>query len=1085
MKKLSLFFMMLFLSVGTLLAQKTVSGTISDTNGDPLIGASILVKGTNSGTLTDVDGTYSVAVPDGASILVISYTGYVTQEVDISATDRMDIILEEGLELSEIVVTGLGIKREKKALGYAVTTIGSEDINLKPEADVARVLRGKVPGVDISQTSGLAGSGTNVIIRGYSSITGTNQPLFVVDGVPFNSDTNTDRGFTRGGATASSRFLDLDPANIAEVSVLKGLSATVLYGEAGRNGVVLVTTKSGSLDNIPSKMSVTVEQSLYATEAASLPEVQNSWGNGFHNFASGAFSNWGANFHKRTANDGVAEDGTIKHPYDRGNLASVFPEYAGVRYPYKAYDNLTEFFGTGLTSVTSLGISKRLGDASAINFNYSFRNEDGFVPLSNYNKHNFSLGAQTKLDNGIVLNGTFNYITSGKTAPPTSPSFSSNPSGNGSDGASLFSNIFYVPRSVDLFGLDFINPTDNSSVYYRSGNDITNPRWTMINSYDDEVVDRFFSTITISKDITDWLSLSYRVGLDKYNTKSEFAVNKGGGQIPVGALNNRTRSNTILNNDFLANVSTNLTDVITFDAILGFQTRSDSRTTLGTSSTEQLVFGNFQHDNFVNTTAFSFLSEENLLGALASVTLGYNNYLYVNVQGRNDWTSTLEKENRSIFYPSASISWVPSEMFAGMTNSDAINYLKLRLGYGTSAGYPNPYATRGTLASSTKTTTNSSGTVINTNSVSNTIGNPDLKPEQHSELEFGVEGQLFKNRIGFDLSLYNKNSDDLIMNLDLDPSTGYTRTTVNVASIRNRGVELGLNITPVSTKNFNWRLSANYTKNENLIMGLAEGVDQLAFAGYSDLGNFAVAPIEITDEIDVSDYPDGVEIDGKLHFPYGIIKGYVIERTPDGVPIVSSAGLYSDQADIGFLGNPNPNYTLNGGTELSFHGVTLNVLFSYSDGGVIYATTPSTLMGRGILAETDFDRYVPVIAPGVIDNGDGTYRPNDIQITPTQHYWRNGGVFHDEMRTYDATYLKLREVSLTFDLPSSWFNNTPFGSAKLQLAGQNLWFDAFGFPDGANFDPEVQSLGVGNGRGFELMNVPTAKQYGGSLRFTF
>ncbi len=393
MKKLSLLLFMFFCVVSMTFAQRTVTGTITDVGGEALIGANVLMKGSTLGTVTDIDGSYSLSVPDGTTTLVVSYTGFETQEIDITGLSVVDIALAEGQLLDEIVVTGLGIKKSKKALGYAVTTIGASEIQLKPEADVARILRGKVPGVDISQTSGLAGSGTNVIIRGYSSITGTNQPLFVVDGVPFNSDTNTDRGFSRGGATASSRFLDLDPNNISEVSVLKGLSATVLYGEAGRNGVVLITTKNGATGSIDNKMEISIDQSIFATQAASLPELQNSWGNGWQNFASGAFSNWGAHFTERNAEDGVDDLGQINHPYSRANLNDVFPELVDARYDYRAYDNLGQFFETGLTSSTSVSMANRFADGSSVNFNYGYRSEDGFVPLSKYDKHNFGLGA--------------------------------------------------------------------------------------------------------------------------------------------------------------------------------------------------------------------------------------------------------------------------------------------------------------------------------------------------------------------------------------------------------------------------------------------------------------------------------------------------------------------------------------------------------------------------------------------------------------------------------------------------------------------------------------------------------------------
>lgn len=1053
MKKLSLVLTLVLFAIGATMAQRTVSGKVTDTNGVPLIGASVLVKGTTTGTVTDIDGNYSLSVPEGANTLVFSYTGFSTQEVSIGTSNVVDLSMEEAAEqLSEVVVTGLGIRKEKKALGYAVTTLGSKDLELRPEADVARVLRGKVPGVDITQTSGLAGSGTNVIIRGYSSISGTNQPLFVVDGVPFNSDTNNDRNFTSGGAAASSRFLDLDPNSIAEVSVLKGLSATVLYGEAGRNGVILITTKNGNTQNINKKMEITVDQGIFTTSIASIPDDQDAYGNGFHNTASAAFSNWGAPF-DQPGKYGVAADGTILHPYSRSALRDVFPQYQGARYPYKPYDNLQNFFDNGLISNTSINISNRLSNGTSLNFNYGYRDETGFVETSKFAKHNFGLGISTQLTNGLRVNSSFNYVTSDRTSPPTGVSFSSNPTDN-----SLFSNIFYTPRSIDVFGLEYEIPGTNESIFYRGGNDIQHPLWTLYNSREEEELGRFFGNVNLSYDLTDWLSVSYRFGLDQYAQQQQSLVNKGGRQLPDGRMNTSERQNVITDHLFNIAFDTDLSGVLNLSGNAGFNIRRDTRESTFANSSVQFVYGLFQHDNYIEHVNSTTVIEENLLGAFATATLGYKNFLYFNAQARNDWTSTLEKENRSILYPSASISFVPTEAFAGLQESRTLNYLKLRVGYGTSAGYPNPYSTRSILGTSTRVFSTRAGTLLNTNTVDNFFGNPDLAPELHSEIEMGIEGRFFNNRVGLDLSLYNKKSSDLIIDLDLDPSTGFTSTTVNAAEITNRGIEVGLDFTPVQTANFSWTLNGNFTANEPTVDKIADGIDQIPFAGYTNLGNFAI-PGE----------------------PYGIILGQRILRDGNGNKVLASNGRYVSDGEIGVLGDPNPDFNLNGGTTLSWKGLSFNMLWTYQHGGVIYATTPSTLMGRGVLQETDFDRFVPVIAPGVNSEG----QPNRVQITSTDHYWENGGVFQDEHRTYDATFVKLREISLSYALPKNLLNKTPFGNIVITFSGQNVWFDAFGFPDGANFDPEVLSLGVGNGRGFELMNVPTARQYGGSIRLTF
>ena len=1055
MKKLSLVLSLVLFTVGFAMAQRTVSGTITDDGGEPLIGASILVKGTSSGTVTDIDGSYSVELPDGSKILVVSYTGFETREIEVGVSNTLDITMSEGVALDEVVVTGLGIRREKKALGYAVTTLSNDQLELRPEADVARVLRGKVPGVDISATSGLAGSGTNVIIRGYSSITGSNQPLFIVDGVPFNSATSEDRGNLAGGQSSSSRFLDLDPNNIAEVSVLKGLSATVLYGENGRNGVILITTKNGRGGaDLNKKLEVTVDQSFFANQIASLPDDQDAYGNGWQNFASAAFSNWGAPFDQPN-NNGLT-DGTIAHPYDRGALADDLPQYAGARYDYRAYDNLQNFFETGTIANTSINISSQVGNGTSVNFNYGYRNEDGFVPLSNMEKHNFGLGTSTQLGNGLKVNTTFNYVNLDRVAPPAGASTSSNPN----DGASLFSNVFYTPRSVSLFDLEYANPADNSSIYYRGGNDIQHPLWTLNNTQDTEKVGRFFGTVALSYELADWLTANYRVGIDGYNQRKRYSINKGGGQIADGTLQSSERANFIQDHTFNLQYNASLSNDLTLDGILGVNMRRDVLDRTFTNSSEQLVYGLLTHDNFINHNNQSDRQEENLIGAYLTASLGYKNFLYFNVQARNDWTSTLEKDNRSVLYPSASVSFIPTEAFAGLQNNKTLNYLKLRVGYGTSAGYPSPYSTRNILGVTPREFITAGGTVINTNTIDNKFGNPDLMPEIHTEVEFGLEARMFNNRVGIDLSVFDKNSTDLIIDLPLDASTGYEETTINAAEVNNQGIELGLSLTPIRSGDFTLTLNGNFTALETTVEKLADGIDQFAIDqlfAYG-LGSYAIP--------------------GQ---PYGVIQGEQVLRDDNGNLVVSAGGVYQVDPSITVLGDPNPDFNLNGGITMSYKGLTFNALVTYQEGGSIYATLPSTLMGRGILQETDFDRFVPVIAPGVTADGS----PNTFQITPNRHYWENGGVFIDEMRVYDASYVKLREISLSYALPATLLENSPFGKVQFTLSGQNLWFDALGFPDGANFDPEVISTGVGNTRGFELMNVPTSKQIGGSVRLTF
>ena len=1062
MKKLTFLVSIMFLCLGSMMAQTTVSGTISDDAGESLIGASVLAKGTAVGTITDIDGRYTITLPEGVNTLVVSYVGYTETEINVTGPGELNVTMASNSELiDEIVVTGLGIKRDKKALGYGVTTIDAADIQLKPEADVGRILNGKVPGVNIQSTSGLAGSGTNVVIRGYTSITGDNQALFVVDGVPFNSQTNNDRGFSNGSTAASSRFLDLDPNNIAEISVLKGLSATVLYGEAGRNGVILVTTKNGANNEASEDLKINVNQSVFATQVASLPEIQNSYGNGWQNFAAGAFSNWGAPFDQPNKNG--LTDGTIAHPYSRGALNEVLPQYVDARYDYKPYPNLVDFFKTGIFSNTYVSASKRIGTTN-ISVNYGHTSDTGFTlardngeESNELKRNNFGLGITSQLTDKLTLSSTFNYVTSKKNAPPAAPIYSSNPT-VGSDAASLFSNVLYTPRSVDLFGLEYANPLDNSTIFYRGGNDIQHPLWTLNNINDAENLSRFFGNVQATYNFTDNLFATYRIGLDNYSTIQDYTVNKGGTQIPDGLYYTSNRNIGIIDQNLSVGFNKNLTEDFSFDVLLGGNVRSDNLARTYAISTQQFIFGLFNHSNFVTNVTESEQQRENLLGLYGTATAGFKNFLYATISARNDWTSTLEEENRSVFYPSASLAMIVSEAIPGLQNNNVVNYLKVRLGYGTSAGYPDPYQTRNVLSTNPRLFIDGGGSLVSANTVDNQFGNPLLTAERHNELELGVEGKFVNNRVGLDLSLYNKESKDLIIPLDLDPSTGGTETTINAASMNNKGIEVALSLTPVRTSKFTWDIRGIFTKNVSEVVGIADGVDQILVSGLSFLGNFAI-PGE----------------------PYGIIQGGKIIRDDAGNPIISAAGTYQGDTETGIIGDPNPDFFFNTISNLSYKSFTIGAQFDWRQGGDIWGSTASTLTGRGIAGETDFDRFVPVIASGVDAEGN----PNTVQITPNRHYWEHTGVFYDENRIFDGTTVRLREISLSYSLPANMLAKTQIAGASITFAGQNLWYKALSFPDSVNFDPEVLSLGVGNGQGFDFVTGPTSKRYGATLSLTF
>ena len=1062
----------LFLASNVWAQDRTISGNISsDEDGSGLPGVNVIIKGTTVGTTTDVNGSYSLGVPSDGGTLVFSFIGLASQEIEIGARSVVDVVMSSEVEeLQEVVVTALGITKEKAALGYAVTSVGGSQLEARPEADIARLLRGKVPGVDITSQSGVTGTGTNIIIRGYSSISGSNQPMFVLDGVPIDASTYSDRGFTSGGATASSRFLDLDPNNVAEVSVLKGLAATVLYGEAGRNGVILITTKTGQIGGPVGnkKVEVSFSQSYFVNKVASLPDDQDQYGNGWQNNAAAAFSNWGAPFDQPNRNG--LTDGTIKHPYDRSIWHGVFPELIGARWKYQAYDNLQNFFVDGSQKNTSLGISARVGNNSSIKANYGWTKDDGYIPFNEYTKHNFSLGANTQLSNGLKLTASFNYIESQAIKPPTAPSRNSN-----STQVSLFGNVMYTPRSWNLFGLPYERPDTGGSVYYRGNNGMQHPLWTLHNAHDRDDVTRFIGNMGLSYEIADFLSISYRLGIDRTSLMNNYMINKNGvqGYAVNGRYMTSNRNNVNYDQTVNLNGSVELNQDLDLSFLVGANLKSRNYELHQINSSYQFIFNFFDHSNFNTTTANSYYLRENTYGAYANLSLSYKDYAFLEASARNDWTSTLEPENRSVLYPSTSVSVLPLKALD--INNENLNFLKVRFGFGTSAGYPSPYSTRGSLSTSTNVFKTNSGTTLNSNSVSNFYANAGIKPEIHKELELGIEGKFLKNRVGIDISAYTKDSEDLIIDLELDQSTGYSSSTVNSASINNKGIEAIINVVPVQSRDFTWEITGQFSKLKSEVLSIADGISKVYVAGYTGRGNIAIPGM-----------PFGIMEGSTIARDYGSLDGLDVTQVHSDdrlnyTPFLDANGGYT-YLGTGMIGDPQPDFVYGVTNTLSYKWATIRVQFDHQVGGDMFTTTVSTMTGRGILGNTGFDRFVPVITSGL--KLDGT--PYTKQTTANQHYWPNTGVFYDEQSVYDASTMRLREISLSLVAPKSFLNGTPFGNASLTLSAQNIWHLAYNTPKDSNFDPEVSSYGTGNNvRGFDEMTGPTAKKYGATLSLTF
>jgi TonB-linked SusC/RagA family outer membrane protein len=1055
----------------TFAQEKTISGTISDESGMPLPGVNIVVKGTANGTQSDFDGNYSITANVG-NVLVFSYVGLKTIERTVGAANTINVTMQEDAAvLDEVVVTAQGIKREKQALGYAVSEVASESLEQRSEGDIARVLSGKASGVRIQQQSGVSGSGTSVIIRGFNSFSGSNQPLFIVNGVPFASDTNAQGNFVNGN-NGSSRFLDLDPNTIENVQVLKGLAAATLYGTDGRNGVILITTKAGASGQTGAKKTeITVSSSLFLNEIASIPDYQNEYGGGFDQAFGWFFSNWGPAFKKEGPggwgnSSAFDANGTLPHPYSTASSATgipqAFPEFAGARYAWRPYDGVKDFFRTGVVKNTNVNVQSASDDGK-ISYNVSYGNleDQGFTPGNTLRRSTFGLGGRAELTNNFTASATLNYSRTDFTSPPVAASYGSNVGGTN---ASVYGNLFYTPRSVDLMGLPYQNPVTGESVYYRQNNSIQHPLWTVNNAGNSQLTNRVYGNLQLTYKINENLNLMYQLGIDVYSENNVNFANKGG---KTGSQANRdgryqTWNNLSTLNDHNINLTGNYD--INDDFYVSFAVGATSKRTVydrnGVTSTGQQVFNVLRHFNFAEQNEIQFFNERNLLGIYGQAEVGFQKALYLTLSGRKDWVSNLAPDNRSIFYPSASLSFVPSKVIDALAESEAVNYLKLRAGYGTSANFPTGYPISSTLILNTQTFQDGEGVDVVSNTTGAQLGNLNLKPERIDELEFGVEGRFFKNRVTLDASIYSRKTKDLIIDRPLDPSTGYTTTQTNIGEIQNDGIEidLGIDVFKSDANGFNWNASFNWSTSEAIVNDLGLDTDIVVYEGFTNLGNAAIV--------------------GKS---LGTMVGTAIARDDNGNFRVNAAGSYVTENGLNVIGDANPDFVMNWVNSFSYKNFNLGFLANWTEGGDLFSYGIATPLGRGVVTQKGVDRQNSFILPGVNPAG----QPNTTQINNSTYYFSNVLYGPDEMLVYDATVFRLQELSLGYDFPAKVLEKTPFGSINVTFSAYNLWYYAPNIPSVTNFDPNVAGLGVGNGRGFEFLNGPSSKRYGLSIKASF
>lgn len=1072
MRKVLLLCITLGIASVTWAQDRVVTGKVTAAeDGSALPGVNVVLKGTTNGTVTDGNGDYKLSVPNGGGSLVFSFIGLQTAEVPIGDRTTIDVALSLDVQqLSEVVVVGQGVQREQKALGFATTTITAAALAEKPETDIGRALQGRTPGLQVLNSSGLAGSGSRINIRGISSITGATQPLWVVDGVPINTSSNDIATSFVDGQVSPTRFLDIDPNNIESISVLRGLSATTTYGSQGRNGVILVTTKTGSRANF-NKFQGSVSQSYFVKEAI-VPEYQNKWANGFDGAYGEFFSNWGSLF------DGNPTG--VRHPYfEHRNTFPEFPEFQtgattnGGYVPVAAPNNVRDFFRRGSSATTSLSLGSSNQNGS-YNFTYSHLDEKGFIDNNNLVRDNFSLGGNSKLTKKLTIASSFNFVRTSFETPPSGAGLGSNSAG----GPSVFANLFYTPRNIDLMNWPFEDPVTKASVYYRNGNDIPNPRWLLKNTRQTNITNRFFSSSSLNYDVADWLQLTYRLGYDTYTEDQTYWVNKGGvgysALLVPGAYRSISGSNRVVDHSFLASIKKQFSEDWDFNALLGFNYRSDEYRQSGLESLGQVVYGLLEHRNFTSTLPrdirgvnLNFQQRSAIQGVFFDGNIGYKDMLYVNLSGRNDWSTTLEKENRTLFYPGGSVSFIPTAAFPDL-GVGFLDFLKLRVAYGTSANFGSPYSTRPNLTLNSQARVDGIGNVV-TSSLASLLANPNLRPELLRETEFGVEGKFLDNRVKLDFSLYNRSASDQIIERDLDPSTGYSSTFINAGEIQNKGIESSLWVTPVRGE-LTVEVGFNYTRNRNKVVSLPEGSKEILINGFSNLANFA--------------------IEGQ---PLYVIKGTFVEKSPDGQLIVNEAGDYQQANDIGIIADPNPDWLGSAMLNISWKGLTLGTQWDYVHGGQIYSFTAATMIGRGVARDLEnFDPTLPLVLPGVREIRDGSgnvtgYTPNTIPLTTSGVFFSNTiiGGGPDDRGVFDATRVRFREISLGYSLPKSVTSKLKVNGINVSVMGNNLWFRAINAPKYARADFDRTAFGANNGAGFDYLGGPSARTYGVNLKVTF
>ena len=1072
--------LLLFVGFNLLQAQGVqVSGSATSADdGSALPGVSVVVQGTTIGAVTDFEGNYSITVPDASGTLVFSFVGMLSQEIPIEGRTMINIVLESSAtELDEVVVTALGMTRTEKSLGYSVQSVEAEEISKANTTDVINSISGRTAGVQITSSSGSPGASTYMTIRGAASITGNNQPLFVVDGMPIitgrGGTATTNRvGSSVGGTGSSSRSIDINPEDIASMTVLKGGAATALYGLRAANGAIIITTKSG--ERAGEKMQVDFHSSVGFDKVSQLPPRQMEFVQGNNGNWIGGFSRaWGPNA------DSLQYDTTTDPDYkwdENGMIVGQSdPNANGI--PIQMYDAY-DFFQTGITVNNRLSVTAG-NDMASYYFSVADLEQTGIVPNSKFGRTNIRLNSTAKLTKWLKVGTNMTYSNS-----------RANQIQKGSNVSGVSLGLFKTPPSVDnRAGYEF---PDGSQRNYRNGGGYDNPYWTVNKNYFDENVDRFVGNTVLTFTFTDWFSASYNLGIDTYTERGKdvIAINSRGA--PTGAIEERSLTSRQINSDLLLNFQKSFGD---FDAkltlgnnLFGTYYKGVWGDALGLE-----IPGFYQLSNSADNQTGTYQSQYRTAGIFADLQLAYMDMLFLGATGRNDWATTMPEENVSAFYPSVSLGFVFTEL-AALKGNSIISFGKLRGSWAQTANIASPYNTTNYFysAGAGDGWTNGVGfpymgtTGFNVNY---TLGNPDLRHETMESFEVGADFRFINNRLGVDVSYFQNTNSDLLLSVPIAESSGYGAVYQNAATMESKGWEISANARVIEGE-FSWDILANFTKMTNTVVSLAEGVESIALGGFTIPQTRAVAGREYGSIYGNDWYRDPVS-------NAVLINDNPSDAYRDGYPMTDTRQMVP-------VGDVNPDWTANITNTLMYKGVRLSFMFDIKKGGWMYNGTGFAMNYFGVHERTA-NREVYYTPEGTIDFDltpaenlvvfDGVYGSVDSDGNPVssgvdnvspvvldenwfEGYGSNFGGGAQTASMEPADWVRLRELTLAYSIP---VNKKVVKSAEVYFTGRNLWLST----PYTGIDPETNLQGAINGQGMDYFNMPGTKTYTVGVKVSF